>query len=128
MVEVGAAEVHLLDGMRADCKEVMVALLLTVMRFLDIGGVMLPFPVVKLLGRGHQLPLRADLVVLAGAAALVELYLHHFGQSAAVLVGGRGRVLGLGQLLGLEGQRVEREAIRVDLLYAVRNEVVEGLY
>lgn len=95
VVVVGAAEVHLLDGMRPDRQKVLASLVLSMMRFLDIRGVMLPFPIVKLLSRRHEFPLHADLVVLPGTAALIELYFHHFGESTAILVGRRGRVLGL---------------------------------
>lgn len=82
---------------------------------------MLPFPIVKFLGGGHEFPLHADLVVLAGAAALVKLYLHHFGEGATVLVVRRRRVFGL-------GERVKWKIVGVDLLYAIGDDVVEGLY
>lgn len=89
---------------------------------------MLPFPIVKLLSGGHEFPLHADLVVLPGTAALVELYLHHFGQSPTVLVGRRRRVFGLREWVGLVRQGIEREIIGVDLLDAVGDDVVEGFY
>lgn len=89
---------------------------------------MLPFSIVKLLSGRHEFPLHADLVVLLGTAALIKLYLHHFGESPAILVGRRGRMLGLREGVGLVGQGIEWEIIGVDLLDAVGDDVVEGFY
>lgn len=89
---------------------------------------MLPLSTVKLLSRGHHLPLQADLLILSAAVALVELYLHHFRQSAAILIRRRGRMFRLRQMLGLVEQWVDSKTICMDLLYSIGNDVIVGLY